>query len=223
MSAESLRAAVSAGSYRARIRPDRFLKHLTATAITVPGVTRAEPVPDDERSKRPYLLAVEAGGKATRWQVVAVSAPGDKSGEPEREPVTGPAPAAPVTAPAAVGGPDQVEAALIAALLAADSGEIATVDPYSQRATPGAIAHGATILFHDGSKIFLNHVGGARRKGHLAVRPRDNQGRPARHLASHRYTRRPQQPIEDVRSARHLTVRALVHVRSSSQVRSPHP
>jgi len=139
------------------MRPDRFLKHLTATALTVPGVTRAELVPDDERSKRPYLFAVEAGGKTTRWQVVAVSAPGDKYGEPEREPVTGPPPA-PVTAPAAVGGPDQVEAALLAALLAADDGEIAAVDPYSQRETPGAIAHGATILFHDGSKIFLNHV-----------------------------------------------------------------
>ena len=156
--AESVRAAVSAGGYRARMRPDRFLKQLTATALTVPGVTRAEPVPDDERSKRPYLLAIEAGGKTTRWQVVAVSAPGDKYGEPEREPVTGPPPTAPVAAPAAVGSPDQVEAALIAALLTADSGEIAAVDRYSQRNTPGAIAHGATILFHDGSKIFLNHV-----------------------------------------------------------------
>ncbi|MEY9839694.1 hypothetical protein [Streptacidiphilus sp. EB103A] len=140
------------------MRPDRFLKHLTATALTVPGVTRAEPVPDDERSKRPYLLAVEAGGKTTRWQVVAVSAPGDKYGEPGSEPVTGPPPAALVTAPAAVGSPDQVEAALLAALLAADGGEIAAVDPYSQRATPRAIAHGVTILFHDGSKIFLNHL-----------------------------------------------------------------
>lgn len=141
------------------MRPDRFLKQLTTTAMTVPGVTRAEPVPDGERSKRPYLVAVEAGGKTTRWQVVAVSAPGDKYGEPEREPVTGPPPAAPVAAPAAVGSPDQVEAAFIAALLAADGGEIAAVDPYSQRTPPGAIAHGATILFHDGSKIFLNHVG----------------------------------------------------------------
>ncbi|MFC1439068.1 hypothetical protein ABUW04_12420 [Streptacidiphilus sp. N1-10] len=139
------------------MRPDRFLKHLTATAMTIPGVTRAEQVPDDERSKRPYLLAVEAGGKTTRWQVVAVSAPGDKYSEPEREPVTGPPPAAPVTAPAAVGSPDQVEAALLTALLAADDGEIAAVDPYSQRTPPGAIDHGATILFHDGSKIFLNH------------------------------------------------------------------
>jgi hypothetical protein len=51
------------------MRPDRFLKHLTATATTIPGVTRAEQVPDDERSKRPYLLAVEGGGKTTRWQV----------------------------------------------------------------------------------------------------------------------------------------------------------
>lgn len=32
------------------------------------------------------------------------------------------------------------------------------LDPYSKRTPPGAIEHGATILFHDGSKIFLNHV-----------------------------------------------------------------
>ena len=74
--------------------PDRFLKQLTATAATISGVTRAEPVPDEGLSKRPYLLAIEAGGKTTRWQVVAVSAPGDKYGEPEREPVTGAPPEA---------------------------------------------------------------------------------------------------------------------------------
>ncbi|MEZ0089987.1 hypothetical protein [Streptacidiphilus sp. EB129] len=140
------------------MRPDRFLTLLTATAQQIPGVTRAEPITEDGKMLRPYLLGIEAGGKTSRWQVVAVSAPGDKYSEPEREPVLGPKPDASEAGPAAVGGPEQLEAALIAGLLTADGGEIASVDPYSLRTPPGAIAHGATLVFHDGSKIFLNHV-----------------------------------------------------------------
>lgn len=140
------------------MRPDRFLTNLTTLATTVAGITRAEPVPDNERSKRPYLVGIEAGGKMSRWQVVAVSAPGDRYDQDEREPVLGPVPEAPVSAPAAVGSPEQIEAALIAAILAADTGEIASVEAYSARATPGAVPHGATFVFHDGSKVFLNYA-----------------------------------------------------------------
>ncbi|MFC1405743.1 MULTISPECIES: hypothetical protein [Streptacidiphilus] len=140
------------------MRPDRFLNHLSAVASAVAGVTRAEPVPDGGRGKRPYLLEIEAGGKTTRWQVVAVSAPGDRYDQDEREPVLGPVPQPPVPAPAAVGSPEQVEAALITALLGADPGEIASVEAYSIRATPGAVPHGATLTFHDSSKIFLNYT-----------------------------------------------------------------
>lgn len=88
-----------------------------------------------------------------------MSAPGDKYDEPEWEPVLGEKPVAPVAPPAEVGSPEQVEAALINALLAVDAGEISAVDAYSLRQPPGAIAHGFTMIFHDGSKIFLNRLG----------------------------------------------------------------
>lgn len=140
------------------MRPDRFLSHLAAVAAAAPGVTRAEPIADGGRGKRPYLLEVETAGKSTRWQVVAVSAPRDSYDQPEPEPKLGPAPAAPVSAPAAVGSPEQIEAALITALLAADPGEIASVEAFSSRASPGSVAHGAAFNFHDGSRIFLNHT-----------------------------------------------------------------
>jgi len=124
------------------MRPDRFLQLAITAARTIPGVTRADTVPieEDGRSKRPYLFAVETGGKTTRWQVTAASAPGDVYSQPEREPVLGDKPVPPETGPATAGSPEHVE----------------SVDPYSRRAQAGAIAHGATILFHDGSRVFLN-------------------------------------------------------------------
>jgi hypothetical protein len=141
------------------MRPDRFLQLAVTAAQTIPGTTaRVVPIGEDGRSKRPYLFTVETGGKTTRWQITAASAPGDVYSQPEREPVLG----------AACGSrpglgryrlvAEHVESALLAAILDADSGEIAAVDAYSRRAQAGAIQHGATILFHNGAKIFLNSV-----------------------------------------------------------------
>lgn len=139
------------------MRPDRFAQLLATAAASIPGVSRAELTPEtDGRSKRPYVVAVEAGGKTSRWQVVATSAPGDRYSEPEGEPVLGDSVAAPEPSTAALGTPEQLEAALVIAVLAADQGEIAAVDLYSRRAAPPAVGHGATIGFHDGSKIYLN-------------------------------------------------------------------
>jgi hypothetical protein len=135
------------------MRPDRFLQLAVTAAQTIPGTTaRVVPIGEDGRSKRPYLFTVETGGKTTRWQITAASAPGDVYSQPEREPVP------PETGPATAGSAEHVESALLAAILDADSGEIAAVDAYSRRAQAGAIQHGATILFHNGAKIFLNSV-----------------------------------------------------------------
>jgi hypothetical protein len=141
------------------MRPDRFLQLAVTAAQTIPGTTaRVVPIGEDGRSKRPYLFTVETGGKTTRWQITAASAPGDVYSQPEREPVLGDKPVPPETGPATAGSAEHVESALLAAILDADSGEIAAVDAYSRRAQAGAIQHGATILFHNGAKIFLNSV-----------------------------------------------------------------
>lgn len=140
------------------MRPDRFTQLLLTAARTLPDVTSAEPVPSDERHKRPFLVAIQAGGKTTRWQVVAASAPGDRYSDAEREPVVGEKPEPPAAIAMPAGSPEQVEQALIAAVLDADTGEIAGVDLYSRRPEPPAVGYGATVVFHDGSKIFLNRA-----------------------------------------------------------------
>jgi hypothetical protein len=91
----------------------------------------------------------------SRWQIVATSAPGDRYDQPEPEPVLGDKPEAP-QATAKAGSPEHLEAALVAAVLAADPGEIAAVDLYSRRPEPPAIRYGATLDCHDGSKIYIN-------------------------------------------------------------------
>lgn len=139
------------------MRPARFLQLLVSAARTAPGVTRVEPVTDDGCSARPYLLAVEAGGRTTRWQVTATSAPGDDYAKPERAPVIGEKPALLPAGPA-TGDVASVEAALIAAVLQADGGEIASVERYSTREQPPAVGWGATFVCHDGSKLYLSHV-----------------------------------------------------------------
>lgn len=138
------------------MRPDRFASLLVSAANTLPDTTATlTPEPDGKR-QRPYLVTVQAGGKTSRWQVVATSAPGDKYSEPEAEPVLGDSVAAPEPSTAAPGTPEHLEAALVIAVIAADQGEIAAVDLYSRRAEPPAVGHGATIGFHDGSRIYLN-------------------------------------------------------------------
>lgn len=140
------------------MRPDRFQQLLVAAASSIPDVTATATPETDGRSKRPYLVAVQAGGHTSRWQIVAASAPGDKYAEAEAQPVLGDSVAAPEPSTAAPGTPEWLEAALAAAVIAADQGEIANVDLYSRRAEPPAVQHGATFVFHDGSKIFLNHA-----------------------------------------------------------------
>ncbi|MEY9873210.1 hypothetical protein ABH931_002692 [Streptacidiphilus sp. MAP12-33] len=85
---------------------------------TIPGVN-ATTFADAGHTKHPAGVTIQADDKATRWQVVATSAPGDRFERPEAEPVPGAKPAAPGQADAQPGTPARLEAALAAALLAA--------------------------------------------------------------------------------------------------------
>lgn len=137
------------------MRPARFTQLLLQAARTLPD-TSAELVTEDGKHLRPYLVSVTSGGKRSLWQVVATSAPGDKYSEAEPEPVYGDKPEPPAEMVMPAGSPEHLEHALIAAVLQADAGEIAAVDLYSRRAEPPAVRYGATILFHNGAKIYLN-------------------------------------------------------------------
>lgn len=139
------------------MRPLRFQQLLLDAASGIPGVVRAATLADAGHTTHPFGIAVEAGGRTTKWQVVGLSAPGDQYSQPERDPVLGEKLPARET-PELTSDLATVERALVAAVLAADAGEIAAVDIYSGQPTPPAVGHGATFGFHDGSKVFLNAV-----------------------------------------------------------------
>ncbi|MDH6709913.1 hypothetical protein P3T27_006662 [Kitasatospora sp. MAA19] len=138
------------------MRPARFQQLLLDAAAGLPGVS-AKTFADAGHTRHPFGVAVEAGGRTSLWQVIGVGAPGEKWYDAEPAPVLGTKPA-PMDAPAPGNHLASVERALVAALLAADPGEIAAVEVYSGLPTAPAVGRGATIDFHDGSQIFINHV-----------------------------------------------------------------
>ncbi|MGW2371708.1 hypothetical protein [Kitasatospora sp. NPDC001683] len=137
------------------MRPAHFQQLLLAAGSALPGATAK---PFEAGGRHPYGVTVDVAARTSRWQVVVVSAPGEKwDGDSDAEPVLGEKPAGPAM-PVELKDLAAVEHGLVAALLAADEGEIAAVDVYSARPTPPAVGHGATIDLHDGSRMFINHV-----------------------------------------------------------------
>jgi hypothetical protein len=139
------------------MRPDRFQQLLAQAAASLPGVT-VQTFEEAGHTRHPYGITVQAGGKTSRWQIVATSAPGDQYAQPEPVPVLGDSVAAPEPSTAPAGSPEQLEAALAIAVHSADQGEIAGIDLYSRRPDPPVVGFGATFTFHDGSRIYLNSV-----------------------------------------------------------------
>jgi hypothetical protein len=139
------------------MRPARFQQLLLDAASSLPGAA-AKTFADSGNGRHPYGVVVEAGGRTTSWQIVVMSAPGEKWGDhPEPEPVLGEKPAGPAM-PTELKDLAAVEHGLVAALLAADPGAIAAVEVYSAQPSPPAVGHGATIDLRDGSRAFINHV-----------------------------------------------------------------
>jgi hypothetical protein len=139
------------------MRPARFQQLLLDAATTLPGAA-AKTFTDTGNARHPYGVVVEADGRITNWQLVLMSAPGEKWGDhPEPEPLLGERPAGPAM-PAELKDLAAVEHALVAALLAADPGEISAIEIYSTQPTPPAVGHGATIDLRDGSRVFVNHT-----------------------------------------------------------------
>jgi hypothetical protein len=139
------------------MRPSRFEALLVSAARTAPGVTAARTFGEGGVDRYPFGVEVQAGGRTSRWQVTATSAPGDDYARPEPAPVLGEKPA---VLPAGEAGQDPatVEAALIAAVLQADAGEIAAVERYSTRQQPPAVQYGATITCQNGARLYINAV-----------------------------------------------------------------
>lgn len=137
------------------MRPARFQQILVDAAATIPGVT-VKTLADAGHTRHPYGIAVEAAGKTSRWQVVAVS-PGDDYSKPEREPTIGERlPEQPI--PAVTDDLGTVEAALVAAVLRADTGEFSRAELYTAREPRPVVGYGAAIELHSGAKMYINAI-----------------------------------------------------------------
>ncbi|WP_042400117.1 hypothetical protein [Streptacidiphilus carbonis] len=148
------------------MRPDRFQTLLANHLPALPGITKTETFADAGHDRSPYGLVIHHdNGARTWWQITATSRPGDVYSQPEGEPVTGERQAE-LPMPNLAGervDTAAVEGAIAAVLLQADAaGEVAAMLRYSQRENPGAISHGLTVHFHDGSKIFVNGLAASR-------------------------------------------------------------
>jgi hypothetical protein len=157
------------------MRPDRFQTLLTNQLPSVPGILKAVTFADagHDRSKHGIVLH-HHNGTRTWWQIIATSRGGDDYAQPEATPATGERlPELPVPDLSGASVPtSEVEAALVAVLTHADTaGETARIDRYSLRETPGAVSHGLTVDFYDGSRIFVYGVASAREGREL--RPSD--------------------------------------------------
>lgn len=147
------------------MRPDRFQTLLTTHLEQVPGIRKAQSFAEAGHHRSQYGIVLHHHtGTASWWQIVATSRTGDDYSQPEAPAATGERPMQ-IPVPPLTGSPvatSDVEAAIAATLLAVDEdGETAKVELYSLRETPGAIRHGLTVDFHDGSKIFVYGLGSA--------------------------------------------------------------
>lgn len=137
------------------MRPPRFQQLLLDAASTIPGVS-VKTLADAGHTRHPYGIVVEAGGQTSRWQVVSVS-PGDDYSKPEREPIIGERMAErPI--PAVTADLGTVEAALVAAVLHADSGEFSRAELYTEREPQPAVGYGAAFELHSGAKVYINAI-----------------------------------------------------------------
>lgn len=161
----ALLMSITTSGYRKNMRPDRFQTLITKHLALVDGITKAQTFADagHDRSQYGFVLHHHTG-TASWWQIVATSRTGDDYSQPEAPAATGERPVQ-IPVPNLTGSPvatSDVEAAIAATLLAADEdGETARVSLYSLRETPGAISHGMSVDFHDGSKIFVYGLGSA--------------------------------------------------------------
>ncbi|MFI8085354.1 hypothetical protein ACIF6L_31755 [Kitasatospora sp. NPDC086009] len=105
-----------------------------------------------------YRAGSSVGGRGDRQARTASTGPdghaGPAAGRTPARTSAGAGPGSGRTSRRPNGGSD----AVVAALLAADPGEISAVAVYSDLSRPPAVGHGATINCHEGSRIFITHV-----------------------------------------------------------------
>lgn len=134
------------------MRPARF-QNLLAAAVNADGKLTAATYENTGITTSRWGLIIQGPVHAS-VQIVARSADGDDYGQPETIVTGTPHPSLPVLAMMPL-RKDAVERYLAALIIDIAPDEVRSVHLYSDRDKPGAIKHGATFAFHDGSKIFL--------------------------------------------------------------------
>lgn len=126
------------------MRPLEYRDYLIDLLQRTPGVQGAKAL---EGSPYPFALAVNAGGRDLRWQVIGQLADGARHDSPTA---------------AVQGGPPKVEAApvdgapdawLAGVVGAAEPAEIERLDVWSAR--EGKQDAGLTVFFHNGERAFV--------------------------------------------------------------------
>ena len=129
------------------MRPLEYRDYLVDLLQRTPGVQGAKAL---EGGPHPFALAVQAGGRELRWQVIGQLAEGAKHESPTAAVEAGP----PAFTEASIGGaPDAWLAGVIGAAEPVDTERL---DVWSAR--EGKSDAGVTVFFHNGERAFLRHL-----------------------------------------------------------------
>ncbi|MET7746722.1 hypothetical protein [Streptomyces sp. NPDC005385] len=134
------------------MRPDPLRDYLVDLAKNAAGVQQVRTLAEAGDTKHPCGLAINAGGREQRWQIMGQLADGEKHDTPTAEIEGQPA----AFTPAAV--TDSPDAWLASVLGAAESPHIERLDVWSARPEAKPDYFGITVYYYNGSKSFVRAI-----------------------------------------------------------------
>lgn len=141
------------------MRPARFESILHDLLHQDAQVKDVQTVRDAGYARHPYGLVVTySTGARALLQIVTTAAEGDSYAQPEQV-IEGEHAPAPVPVPEVFDGGkvrlDRADKHLAALVLGSGSREVAAVEVFSDRETPGAVRYGLKATFHDTSRVYV--------------------------------------------------------------------
>ncbi|MEW1719511.1 hypothetical protein [Streptomyces sp. NPDC093109] len=139
------------------MRPPRFQDFVLDLVKNTPGVTRVQSLSEAGDTTHPFGLAITTTAGEVRWQIIGQLATGEKHDDPDT-PVNGdPVPAEGGQQDPGDQDPGDHEGWLYAALVRAESPEVAAITRWSTREDAGK-ARGLTLDFHNGARAFARRL-----------------------------------------------------------------
>ncbi|RDG32596.1 hypothetical protein [Streptomyces corynorhini] len=134
------------------MRPARFQDFSLDLVKNSPGVTRVQSLGEAGDTTHPFGLAITTTAGEVRWQIIGQLATGEKHDDQDT-PVNGD----PVPAEGGEPDPSDHEGWLYAALVRAESPEIASIARWSTREDAGK-SRGLTLDFHNSARVFIRQL-----------------------------------------------------------------